>query len=381
HPQVIQNRHQHYRRLQYRAMSTEESAAKKLKTSKMIGTHNGTFHCDEALAVFLLRQTNTYRDADLTRTRDPKLLDICDIVVDVGAVYDPEKLRFDHHQREFDGVFGYGYGTKLSSAGLIYKHYGKEIISNHLNLSSEDPKVETLWLKLYKEYIEAIDGVDNGVQQYPAEIPPKYRSRTDVSARVGWLNPAWNQSVDSKSVDARFEKASKLVGEEFLSRLEYYGNAWLPARELVQAGLEARSAVSPSGHIILFEHFCPWKVTDLTTPKYLLLPVNRNTTFSLCQEHLFDLEKELSITDDQKPVYVVYPDETAGNWRVQAVPLSPDSFISRKPLPEPWRGVRDDALSQVSGIPGGIFVHASGFIGGNQTQAGALEMARQALTM
>ena len=30
---------------------------------KTIGTHNGTFHCDEALAVFLLRQTNTFRDA------------------------------------------------------------------------------------------------------------------------------------------------------------------------------------------------------------------------------------------------------------------------------------------------------------------------------
>lgn len=31
-----------------------------------------------------------------------------------------------------------------------HRHYGKEIISNHLSLSSEDPKVETLWLKLYK---------------------------------------------------------------------------------------------------------------------------------------------------------------------------------------------------------------------------------------
>jgi uncharacterized UPF0160 family protein len=29
----------------------------------VIGTHNGTFHCDEALAVFLLRQTDEYADA------------------------------------------------------------------------------------------------------------------------------------------------------------------------------------------------------------------------------------------------------------------------------------------------------------------------------
>jgi len=110
---------------------------------QIIGTHNGTFHCDEALAVFLLRQTATYRDsgkfqfahtstkkksppppnipADLKRSRDPAVLDTCDIVVDVGAIYDESKQRFDHHQRGFTQVFGHGFETKLSSAGLIYK--------------------------------------------------------------------------------------------------------------------------------------------------------------------------------------------------------------------------------------------------------------------
>lgn len=57
----------------------------------------------------------------VTRTRDPKILDTCDIVVDVGAVYDPETLLFDHHQRGFTEIFGNGFKTKLSSAGLIYK--------------------------------------------------------------------------------------------------------------------------------------------------------------------------------------------------------------------------------------------------------------------
>lgn len=70
------------------------------------------------------------------------------------------------------------------------------------------------------------------------------------------------------------------------------------------------------------------------------------------------------MADDVKPFYVVYPDEMAGAWRVQAVPLDPDSFEDRKGLPEVWRGLRDEKLSEVSGIDGGIFVHASGFIGG-----------------
>jgi Uncharacterised protein family (UPF0160) len=33
--------------------------------SQVIGTHNGTFHCDEALAVYMLRLTEAYRDAGL----------------------------------------------------------------------------------------------------------------------------------------------------------------------------------------------------------------------------------------------------------------------------------------------------------------------------
>lgn len=67
---------------------------------------------------------------DLTRTRDPALLDTCDIVVDVGAVYDETKLRFDHHQRGFEEVFGHGFTTKLSSAGLIYKQVAKILPKN-----------------------------------------------------------------------------------------------------------------------------------------------------------------------------------------------------------------------------------------------------------
>lgn len=30
---------------------------------KVIGTHNGTFHCDEALAVYMLRLTEAYRSS------------------------------------------------------------------------------------------------------------------------------------------------------------------------------------------------------------------------------------------------------------------------------------------------------------------------------
>lgn len=84
----------------------------------------------------------------------------------------------------------------------------------------------------------------------------------------------------------------------------------------------------------------------------------------MLQEHLFQLEAEHGIADDGLPLYVIYPDEAGANWRVHAVPISPDSFKCRKALPEEWRGLRDDNLSKLTGIDDCIFVHASGFIGG-----------------
>lgn len=53
-------------------------------------------------------------------------------------------------------------------------------------------------------------------------------------------------------------------------------------------------------------------------------------------------------------------DEAARQWRVQAVSVSAGSFENRKSLPKEWQGLRDEQLSQLSGIPGCVFVHASG---------------------
>jgi uncharacterized UPF0160 family protein len=330
-------------------------AAKKMKSTKIIGTHSGTFHCDEALAVFLLRLTDEYKDADLVRTRDPAKLEPLDIVVDVGGVYDDEKKRYDHHQRGFTEVFGHGFGTKLSSAGLVYKHYGKHIIARTLDVAEDDAQVHTLWLQLYSELIESIDAIDNGVNI--SDSPPKYNQRTDLSSRVRRLNPRWNEPASDDDYDAKFAVASKMTGEEFLQQLDYFANAWLPARDIVAKALEERKEVDPSGQIVVFKQSAPWK------------------------DHLFSIEPTLQ--PPAKILYVLYPEnpeKSDSKWRIQCVPESPDSFVNRLSLPEAWRGVRDADLEKVSGIAGAFFCHASGFIGGNLTYNGVLAMARAALS-
>lgn len=55
-----------------------------------------------------------------------------------------------------------GFSTKLSSAGLVYKHFGRDIVAAQLGQPAESPDVETVYLAVYKHFMEAIDGIDNG---------------------------------------------------------------------------------------------------------------------------------------------------------------------------------------------------------------------------
>ncbi|KAG9248118.1 metal-dependent protein hydrolase [Calycina marina] len=353
------------------SLKMADHAAKKLKTSHIsIGTHNGHFHADEALAVYMLRLLPTYTSAELIRTRDLALLETCQIVVDVGGIYDASINRYDHHQRTFDTVFP-GRPTKLSSAGLVYMHFGKQIIAQQLGKSEDAQEVEVIWNKVYENFIEAVDANDNGISVYDpkgiaaAGLEKRFRDGgNSLGAMVSRLNPNWNDSSPSDPIeaqgaeDAKFEVASTRMGEEFLRDLEYFTKAWLPARAIVHTAYAKRFEYDSSGRTLVFAgQSVPWK------------------------DHLYDLESQSKGAGEV--VYVLYPERQTSDskWRIQAVPVNKDSFESRKPLPEAWRGVRDDKLDEVTGIPGGVFVHAAGFIGGNNTFDGALSMAKKALEL
>lgn len=128
-------------------------------------------------------------------------------------------------------------------------------------------------------------------------------------------------------------------------------HVWWPARSLVQEAYSERYSIDASGAIVVLSKSCPWK------------------------DHLFDLEDP----DSHKVLYVVYPDEVHRQWMTQAVPIHSTSFNSRKPFPEPWRGIRGLALDKIVGTSGCVFVHASGFIGGHETKEGALAMVQKSL--
>lgn len=327
------------------------SDPKRQKTAMKICTHSGSFHADESLAVYMLRLLPQFANAQLVRSRKPEDWDSADIVVDVGGKYDGAKW-FDHHQREFSEFFLPDFHTKLSSAGLIYKHFGKDIIQEVLRLSNT-ADVELLYQKVYKEFIEAVDANDNGVNNYPADVEKKYNDKNlSLPALVSNLNPRWNTDPVDADYDAAFLTASTLMGLAFMNLLTGYGESWLPARTIVEAAFNDRYNVHPLGEVIVLDQFCPWK------------------------EHLYAIEKEHDARGEIK--FVLFLDSSS-KWRISTVSVSSTSFEFRFGLPEPWRGVRDDALSQLTGVDGCIFVHAAGFIGGAETKDAVLQLAKLAL--
>ena len=330
-------------------------------STKVIGTHSGTFQADEAMGVWMLRQLPQYRNSKVVRSRDKEVLKDLDIVIDVGGVYDHSILRYDHHQRGYEQYFDDGKeGTdgrcsKLSASGLVYRHYGKELIKQYYpNISEED--LDLAYNKIYDTLLEALDAIDTGVEVAPEGVQLLYRDTTGLSRRVGRLNPRWNErddNGDAPDPDARFELASSLCGDDFVCVMTSVIESDIPARGIVEKAVLERADVDPSGEIIKLESGgLPWK------------------------SHLYEQEKLHGISPLIK--YVLYTDQ-AGMWRIQAVTIEGRGFENRLSLPEAWRGVRDEDLSKVTGIQGCIFCHANGFIGGNKSYEGVLEMAKVSL--
>jgi len=353
-------------------------------STKLIATHSGTFQADEALGVWLLRQTAAYRNSPLIRTRDPKVYSTADIVLDVGGVYDHDRKMYDHHQREYGERFAPTKRiraggveeeeercTELSASGLIYRHYGREVVrNNYPGLSHDD--LELVYTRMYDNFLETIDAIDTGVEMVtgPPGARLVYGDSTGLSCCVGRLNPRWNEIDDNDpnggppDITKRFEEASALCGAAFTNLLVPLVESTLPARAIVEKAVVERYALDASGEIALFPNGgLPWRT------------------------HLYDIEKEQGLSDEEgggsssAPLvkFVLYTDQ-AGMWRVQAVTVEGQAFENRLSLPQEWRGVRDGDLTEIAGIAGCKFCHAAGFIGGNETFEGALEMARVALS-
>lgn len=366
----------------------------------VIGTHFGAFHCDEALACGLLKLLPRFQAFPVLRTRNEELLRRATVVVDVGGVYDAAALRFDHHQNTFTESYdGPGSASlppiKMSSAGLVYKHFGADLVRAVAEGLGVGPLSDATLLrmqeKMYRNLIREVDAIDNGVEIVDKAVfegrpdsewkGTRYLIQSHLSSRVGRLNPAWNEDQSSDAENRQFRLAMHTAVSEFVDILRGLLLQWLPARSIVEDAVARAADVHPSGAVLVLDRFCPWKshlgdiedevneARENEARAKAGLPPKAETTKPAegagaagggggggssdadpaPAPAAADVEFE-----KMRVLFVCFPD-SHGMWRVQTVSQE-GSFESRKSLPKPWRGLRDAELSAIAGVSDCTFV-------------------------
>jgi len=135
-----------------------------------------------------------------------------------------------------------------------------------------------------------MDAIDNGISA--TQEVPKYRVTTDLTTRVRFLNPAWNESNTEEDVQIQFKKAMELAGNEFIEKINFCGKHWLPARQIVERAIKNRTNLNSSGELIFLDQYCPWP------------------------SHLLEIEEEMGIKGQIK--YIIFGG--GEDWRIQSVP-------------------------------------------------------------
>lgn len=290
---------------------------------KIFGTHSGAFHADDVFAIAAL--SLIYPKYKIRRSRDPEVWTTCDFLVDVGGRYDHATKAYDHHFKEGPT---YDDGLKMSSIGLVWRHYGPKICGNALVAD-----------RVCQRLIRQFDAIDNGVKltQHIANFADV--REISLSGSISMMNPK-----DHAKTDKAF------AGEVLRARLLLQAaidNAthWIHSRAGLEAALE-ESLANQRAYLLIPED-CKWV------------------------EHLFNSPHNESI------LYAVYPNN--GKWYAQAVPSAPGEFSNRKDFPKSWAGLCDEEFSAAANVPDGIFCHHGLFLCATGSLESTIKLVNEAI--
>jgi len=263
----------------------------------MIVTHSGRFHADEVFAIAMLQMIE---QREITRTRDEAIIKQGSIVLDVGGIFDPDTLRFDHHQNSFTDARPDG--TPYATAGLVWRHFGAYVLSKKGLKGDYEIEFALQWVD--KKLINDIDAVDNGLF---TEDP-----RPSVSLLVAMMNASSDQP-DQQAI--AFQEAIQFTTDILNNFI--------------------KAAMKEAEVIVELETYAE-KVSDG------LLIMDKNLPF----------KDFLRSHPEIKRVVYPRPDDQFG------------VFCNSKEnhLPERFRGLRSTELNDVSGLTDTVFCHKSGFM-------------------
>ena len=282
-----------------------------------IATHNGNFHADDVFSIAALK--HIFPAFNLIRTRDLEVIGKADIVIDVGGEYDADAGRFDHHQR--GGAGERENGIPFSSFGLVWQKYGVVICQGNQEVANA----------VDAGLVSTIDAIDCGHVEGVAQ-------GISLSQTISMFNPTWQED---SHFDTCFDEAVDFASR-VLTRFIASADGGISAKSIVAKAIE--NAEDP--RVIVLEKYTPWK----------------RTVHALSTQAL----------------YMVYP-SGSGQWRIQTVPVEPGSFEDRKSLPQPWAGLSNQELQEVTGLDDAMFCHNGLFIAGAESFTSTMKMAAIAL--
>lgn len=266
-------------------------------------THNGTMHADEVFATaFLSLYFGNFKVARVSEV--PKDISTKTIIYDIG------KGKFDHHQTDARIRDN---GIKYSSFGLLFEEYGLSYLKK-LKLKN----TKAIYNYLVKDFIEAIDAIDNGI--FP-EIKSIYKIKT-VSDVIKIFNPSYG-SNDKE--DEQFIKAVSLAESILTEELKNVIGK-------VEAGVKVKKILNKTkGPILILDEYLPYEETVLTS------------------------------LSGKKILFAIYP-SNRGGYGIKTIPISTTDKTSRVYFPKEWGGLTNEDLEKVTGIKGSLFCHTNRFL-------------------
>lgn len=316
----------------------------------LIVTHSGGFHADDVFAVaalLLLRERHrvfeahqhsvSFGGAEVVRTRDEEIIAQGDYVVDVGAVANEARDRFDHHQE--GGAGARDNGIPYAAFGLVWKKYGAEICQQTFDVGDSQYRMsEEMAQRVDARLVQAIDAWDNGLKLGRYEDAPAFPYF--IQDAIFSFEPTWNEK--NRSLDESFMQAVSFAREILAREITHARDALLGETQ-VRAAYEAAA----DKRIIVLDEKYEWDKVLQRKPE---------------------------------PLFVVTPERAPStHWRVHTVRVSAHSFEPRLPFPKSWAGKRGEELAQASGVPDALFCHNKLFTVSAKTKGGALSLAQAAL--
>jgi uncharacterized UPF0160 family protein len=292
-------------------------------------THSGGFHADELLSSVIL--TRLFPQARILRTRDAAWTTPAPdrVIYDVGRDHDPERLIFDHHQKNPPLR---GDGQPYSSFGLIWRHFGRDYLRT---FGVPDGDLDTIHEAFDADFVLPIDLVANG-----ALSPSGLLADLSLPLLLESLKPVFDDRSPGAD-DRAFDHALTI------------------ARAFVEAAV-ARKAAKLRADAVVME-----AITAAGEIRVLELPMGmpfRSAIEKAGADHL---------------LFVVHPRET--DWTLTGIRREPEGFALRADLPEAWAGLTDAAFEAASGVPGSRFCHNARFIAVAADREAALQLATLAV--